>query len=107
VSGERGGRSLRRDAGDSVQGEDEFVGGLHTRGRILRQTTAHHGCEGGRHRCIELLHVRTIVANDRGDGVGGGATLKGAPAGQHLEEDGADCKDIPAMIDDEAAGLFG
>jgi hypothetical protein len=81
--------------------------GLETFGRILFEAVTHDALERGRNIAIGLGELGRIILEDGAHGVGGGITVKGAFAGEHLVEDGAEGEDVGARIGGLAADLFG
>ena len=66
----------------------------------MRSSAGRDGQPGG-------VELRWILRQDRRHRVGGGFSLEGPLAAQHLVEHGAERKDVGAMVDGQAAHLLG
>ena len=89
-------------------------GGLPAVVRILRQTLLQQSIERAagddgqsRLRVREIAQRRRIAAEDRGDDTRVARALERAPAGDHLEQHGAEREDVAARVDVAIFELLG
>ena len=93
-----------RASRERLEREGKVESGLKPRGRVLLETTAYEAVEA---RLAEAGQVSRLLAQHRGHRFRGCLALKRHAAGDQLIEDGAERKDVRAMIGRKATHLLG
>ena len=91
--------------GEGLDSEREVGGGVEALFPVFLQTTADDALQTGR-LIRGHLGDRRLLVKDSARGVGVGSSVKGAFAGQHLEEDCPEGEDVGASVRDLTANLF-
>src|SRR5208282_3968267 len=108
--GWRGGESGALAAEGNIRGgfesEGKIGGGLEALLRAFVEATVHDALQASGKSWNEIENVGGIFAENRRHGFRGGGLLKSALARQHFIEDGAECKNVRAMIGALTADLL-